>query len=110
MILHRDGMYVMLKQAEDPKHVVPRWTVSDKLWNICPRQIACRLPKKDTTIIIDDRTDGDSCPGMIAALLTLVKLTEKVLFGSGTVSPQISTPMVLDVCPAVNVSIPLTLL
>jgi len=34
VILHRDGMYVMLKQAEDPKHVVPHWTVSDKLWNI----------------------------------------------------------------------------
>ena len=33
LILHRDGMYVMLKQA-DPKHVVPHWTVSDKLWNI----------------------------------------------------------------------------
>jgi hypothetical protein len=27
-------MYVMLKQAEDPQHVVPHWTVSDKLWNI----------------------------------------------------------------------------
>ena len=24
----------MLKQADDPKHVVPHWTVSDKLWNI----------------------------------------------------------------------------
>lgn len=34
VILRRDGMYVMLKQAEDPKHVVPHWTVSDKLWNI----------------------------------------------------------------------------
>ena len=34
VILHRDGMYVMLKQADDPKHVVPHWTVSDKLWNI----------------------------------------------------------------------------
>jgi len=33
-ILRRDGMYVMLKQADDPKHVVPHWTVSDKLWNI----------------------------------------------------------------------------
>jgi hypothetical protein len=28
VILHRDGMYVMLKQAYDPKHVVPHWTVS----------------------------------------------------------------------------------
>ncbi len=26
-------MYVMLRQADDPKHVVPRWTVADKLWN-----------------------------------------------------------------------------
>ncbi|MCC5848819.1 MAG: VOC family protein [Verrucomicrobia bacterium] len=34
VILKRDGMFVMLKQAEDPKHVVPHWTVSDKLWNI----------------------------------------------------------------------------
>ncbi len=34
VILHRDGMYVMLKQADAPKHVVPHWTVSDKLWNI----------------------------------------------------------------------------
>lgn len=33
VILHRDGMYLMLKQAEDPAHVVPHWTVSDKLWN-----------------------------------------------------------------------------
>lgn len=24
----------MLKQAEDPKHVVPHWTVSDKLSNV----------------------------------------------------------------------------
>lgn len=34
VILNRDGMYVMLKQANDPKHVVPHWTVADKLWNI----------------------------------------------------------------------------
>ncbi len=34
VILNRDGMYVMLKQAGDPKHVIPHWTVSDKLWNI----------------------------------------------------------------------------
>jgi len=25
VILHRDGMYVMLKQAENPGHVVPHW-------------------------------------------------------------------------------------
>lgn len=31
-ILHRDRCFLMLKQAEDPKHVVPHWTVSDKLW------------------------------------------------------------------------------
>ena len=34
VILHRDGMYLMLKQAEEPQHVVPHWTVSDKLWNV----------------------------------------------------------------------------
>jgi glyoxalase/bleomycin resistance protein/dioxygenase superfamily protein len=34
VILRRDGMYVMLKQSDDPKHVVPHWTVSDNLWNI----------------------------------------------------------------------------
>ena len=34
VILRRDEMYVMLKQAEDPQHVVPHWRVSDKLWNI----------------------------------------------------------------------------
>lgn len=33
VILHRDGMYLMLKQAADAKHVVPHWTVSDKLWD-----------------------------------------------------------------------------
>ncbi|HEY8901773.1 MAG TPA: VOC family protein [Chthoniobacterales bacterium] len=31
VILHRDGMYLMLKQAENPAHVVPHWTVSPKL-------------------------------------------------------------------------------
>ena len=25
---------MMLKQADDAKHVVPYWNVSDKLWNI----------------------------------------------------------------------------
>ena len=34
VILHRDGLYLMLKQAADPRHVVPHWTVSDKLWNV----------------------------------------------------------------------------
>lgn len=33
-ILHRDGCYLMLKQADDPKHVIPHWTVSDKLSNV----------------------------------------------------------------------------
>ncbi|MDQ8201816.1 VOC family protein [Pelagicoccus sp. SDUM812003] len=34
VILKRDGLFVMLRQADDPKHVVPHWTVADKLWNI----------------------------------------------------------------------------
>ena len=34
VILHRDGMYVMLKQVADPKYIVPHWTISEKLWNI----------------------------------------------------------------------------
>jgi predicted enzyme related to lactoylglutathione lyase len=34
VILKRDGMYVMLRQADDPRHVVPHWTVADKLWNV----------------------------------------------------------------------------
>ena len=34
VILKRDGMYVMLRQADDPRHVVPHWTVAEKLWNI----------------------------------------------------------------------------
>jgi uncharacterized glyoxalase superfamily protein PhnB len=33
VILHRDGMYLMLKQAEDPTHIIPHWTVSHNLWN-----------------------------------------------------------------------------
>jgi uncharacterized glyoxalase superfamily protein PhnB len=33
VILNRDGMHLMLKQAEDPAHVVPHWKVSDKLWS-----------------------------------------------------------------------------
>jgi predicted enzyme related to lactoylglutathione lyase len=34
VMLQRDGMSVMLRQADDPKHVVPNWTVSDKLWDM----------------------------------------------------------------------------
>ena len=34
VILSRDGMQLMLKQAEDPKHVVPHWTVSNGIWNV----------------------------------------------------------------------------
>ena len=34
VILRRDGMYVMLKQAADPKHIVPHWTVSNATWNM----------------------------------------------------------------------------
>ncbi len=34
VILQRDGCYLMLKQAEKPEHVVPHWTVSDKLSNV----------------------------------------------------------------------------
>ena len=33
-ILHREACYLMLKQADDPKHIVPHWTVSGKLWNV----------------------------------------------------------------------------
>src|SRR4051794_40438450 len=33
-ILHRDGCYLMLKQADDSKDIVPQWTVSDKLWDV----------------------------------------------------------------------------
>ena len=33
VILNRDRMHLMLKQAEDPAHVVPHWRVSDKLWS-----------------------------------------------------------------------------
>jgi len=34
VMLQRDGLTVMLRQVEDPKHVVPNWTVVDKLWDI----------------------------------------------------------------------------
>jgi predicted enzyme related to lactoylglutathione lyase len=33
VILRRDGMYLMLKQAADAKLIVPHWTVSDGFWN-----------------------------------------------------------------------------
>ena len=32
-IVQRDQCFLMLRQADDPAHVVPHWTVSDKLWN-----------------------------------------------------------------------------
>lgn len=34
VILQRDGLHLMLKQASEAKHVVPHWTVSDKLWDV----------------------------------------------------------------------------
>jgi predicted enzyme related to lactoylglutathione lyase len=34
VILIRDGLSLMLKQAEDPAHVRPHWRVADKLWNV----------------------------------------------------------------------------
>jgi hypothetical protein len=34
VILERDGLRLMLKQADDPKHVVPHWTVSPKLCSV----------------------------------------------------------------------------
>ena len=34
VILNRDACYLMLKQADDAAHVVPNWTVSDKLWDV----------------------------------------------------------------------------
>ncbi len=34
VILNRDDMYLMLRQANEAKHVVPHWTVADKLWNV----------------------------------------------------------------------------
>lgn len=33
-ILHRGDCYLMLKQAEDSRHIVPHWTVSEKLCNV----------------------------------------------------------------------------
>jgi len=34
VILHRDGLHLMLKQADEAKHVVPHWTVSSKLCDV----------------------------------------------------------------------------
>jgi uncharacterized glyoxalase superfamily protein PhnB len=34
VILERDGLRLMLKQADDPKHVVPHWTLSPKLCSV----------------------------------------------------------------------------
>ncbi|MEM8549439.1 MAG: VOC family protein [Verrucomicrobiota bacterium] len=34
VILQRDKMYLMLKQADDPKHIMPHWKVSPQLWNV----------------------------------------------------------------------------
>jgi uncharacterized glyoxalase superfamily protein PhnB len=34
VILERDGLRLMLKQADDPRHVVPHWTVSPKLCSV----------------------------------------------------------------------------
>jgi uncharacterized glyoxalase superfamily protein PhnB len=34
VILARDGIHLMLKQAEAADHVIPHWTVSKGLWNV----------------------------------------------------------------------------
>jgi catechol 2,3-dioxygenase-like lactoylglutathione lyase family enzyme len=34
VILNKDGMFLMLRQADDPKHIIPHWTLADKLWNV----------------------------------------------------------------------------
>jgi hypothetical protein len=34
VILTRDGMHLMLKQARESRLIVPHWTVSAKLWNV----------------------------------------------------------------------------
>ena len=34
VILRRDGLSLMLKQAEDASHVRPHWKVSSGLWNV----------------------------------------------------------------------------
>lgn len=33
VMLQRDGMHLMLKQAENPEHIIPHWKVSAKLCN-----------------------------------------------------------------------------
>lgn len=33
VILHRDGLSLMLKQADDPRDVRPHWRVSKGMWN-----------------------------------------------------------------------------
>jgi predicted enzyme related to lactoylglutathione lyase len=33
-ILQRDAMFVMVKQIDDHRHIVPRWTVSPNLWDM----------------------------------------------------------------------------
>jgi len=35
VILQRDGMFLMHNQAENPVHVVPHWTVSEKTADVC---------------------------------------------------------------------------
>lgn len=34
VILKRDGMHLMLRQVDDPKHVIPHWTVAEKTCNV----------------------------------------------------------------------------
>ncbi len=34
VILTRDGLYLMLRQADDPRHIVPHWTVSKNLCDV----------------------------------------------------------------------------
>ena len=33
-ILYRDGFHLMLKQVEDPSHIVPHYKVVEKMWNV----------------------------------------------------------------------------
>ncbi|QDT69989.1 Glyoxalase-like domain protein [Planctomycetes bacterium MalM25] len=33
VILHRDNHHLMLRQADEPSHVVPHWKVAEKLWS-----------------------------------------------------------------------------
>ena len=33
VILGRDGLHLMLKQVDDPAKIVPRWHVSENLWD-----------------------------------------------------------------------------